>query len=342
MEQKIINQFEKISNSQFNDFLKRLKEKGVEIDKIDISALSKKDTTLEVIDQFIYDQYGIILNKSLKELKNQRDKFDWLVQKELEKEELESEQEFIKSLDTIKSESSVNLDKYFFTLKHYVKMVAKNHVNGILILGDCGIGKTHTTIQAFKEENKEFAFCNGFTTLLQFYTFLFNNKNKHIIFDDVGGILRNEAIVDMLKSALYSPKDKRIVQYKTSSSKLEVPSSFIFSGTLTILVNSIKTNSDLKAVADRVLFLELKFTYKEIIEMLFELSKLPYKDLVEYERELIVNWIRDNTTQATKNINLRLLYKIYEMFRYDKDKWKELAKKLIQNDESLLKIKELI
>jgi len=341
MKQEIENRFKQIPKSQWNEFIKKLEEKKIELDLIDFSALSPTDTSYEVLLDYLKSQYGITLNESIKELKASQDKFDWLARKECEKEELEAEAEFKKSLETIKKEN-INLDKYFFTLKHYAKMVAKHYVNGLLLLSPAGYGKTHTTIQAFKESGEDFVFCSGFSTPLQFYSYLFEHKDKNIICDDVSNLLKNDICIDMLKSALYSPKDKRIVSYKTSSSKLEVPSSFIFSGTLTILVNSIKSNSDLKAVADRVLFLELKFSYKEIIEMLFELSKLPYKELVEFERELIVVWIKENTTNVTKNLNLRLLYKVYEMYRYDKDNWKKLAKKIIQNDENLLIVKDLL
>jgi len=340
MENKLKSPFEKITNNQWKEIVSQLEQKNIQIDLIDINSVDK-NTDYDNFLLYLKSQYGIILGESLKELKNSQNKFDWLIRKELEKEEIESNKEFLKSLDTIKS-SSVNLDKYFFTLKHYAKMVAKKHLNGMLVLSPAGYGKTHSTIQAFKESKEEFVFCAGYTTPLQFYTYLFENKDKNIIFDDVSGLLRNQVCVDILKSALYSPKDKRIVQYKTSSDKLEAPSSFIFNGTITILANQIKENNDLKAVADRVLFLELKFTYKEIIEMLYELSKLPYKELVEYERELIVTWIKDNTTNATKNLNLRLLNKIYEMYRYDKNNWTKLAKKIIQNDEDLLIVKELL
>ena len=58
----------------------------------------------------------------------------------------------------------------------------------------------------------------------------------------------------------------------------------------------------------------------------------------EEERLEIVRWIKDKTSRATENLNLRLLFTCFEFYIFDKDNWKTLASKIIKNNEDLLLI----
>jgi len=81
-----------------------------------------------------------------------------------------------------------------------------------------------------------------------------------------------------------------------------------------------------------VLNYELKMSYEDKIKILYELSKLQYKDIIQEDRTKIVKWIKDNTSSATENLNLRLLFQLYEMFRFNQQEWKRLGKEIIKTN----------
>jgi len=253
-------------------------------------------------------------------------------QNQLQEFEEQAEQEFNRALDKIgQQETTKTIDDIYFIPKQYTKMVANGFSRGFLLFGDAGIGKTYSVMKAFKEANKPFVMLSGHITSLELYHFLFEHKNENILLDDVN-ILESEQNLNMLKACLSD--NSRVVSYHTSSSRLRVPNKFVFNGTMTLLLNKIpKEAESLKAVESRILTYELKLDYKTKIKILFELAKQDYKEINQEDRQIIVEWIKNNTSEATENLNLRLLFLCYEFFRFNKENWIRLASKTIKNDE---------
>lgn len=258
-------------------------------------------------------------------------------QEYFKKIEAEAEAQFQKSLDSVAiiSNSGI-LEKTYFIPKHFSKCVARGNARGFLLYGEAGTGKSTAVIQAFKEENKPFVYYCGSITTLELYQFLYNHRTEHIIFDDVN-LLENDIKLNLLKACL---NDKmRMVSYSTTSGKLKCPNKFVFDGTIHILLNEKSAKSEnLKAVESRILSHELNLDFRTKLLLIAELSKLPYKDISGNERAKILEFIRQNTSQATENFNLRFLFKCYEFYRYDKAIWKDLALKSLNIDERVTAI----
>jgi hypothetical protein len=254
--------------------------------------------------------------------------------KALRKEEQKAEIEFQKTLTQIEKDKTTSLiEDIYYIPKTFAKMVANGNAKGFILFGEAGTGKSYSVIRAFKEEKKEFVYLSGHITSLELYNFLYEHRQENIILDDVN-ILDNEINLNMLKSCL---SDNSLVCYHTSSTKLKVPSKFIFNGTICLLLNQKpqKRGESLKAVESRVLNYELKLDYRTKIKVMFELARQEYKDINQDERFEVVKWIRNNTSQATKNLNLRVLFQIYEMYRFDEQNWKKLAGKILVEDRDL-------
>lgn len=252
------------------------------------------------------------------------------------KSEEQARLEFYNSLNKIiNNKTTFLLEQKFFLLREYVKMVCKGNATGLICIGETGIGKSFNILKALKESDKEFVYCSGFTTPLEFYIFLFENRDKIIFLDDTKNVLKNEVSLELLKSALFSPTEKRIIRYSSTSPRLRYPHEFIFNGGIILAINNLtqQQNEDLRAVLDRVLFFNVKFSYQEKLQILADLIKLSYKELSEQERKFIFNWIKEHTNEATINLNFRLLFKLYEVFRYNKEKFDSLARHLIKTDE---------
>jgi hypothetical protein len=245
--------------------------------------------------------------------------------------------EFYNSLDKItNSKTTALLEQKFFLLREYVKMVCKGNCNGMICIGEAGTGKSFNILKTLKDSGDKFVYCSGFTTPLELYNFLYEHNGKVIYLDDTKNILRNEICLELLKSALFSPAEKRIIRYSTTSSKLKYPHQFIFDGKIILAINELtsKQNEDLKAVMDRVLFYHLKFNYEEKLMIIADLIKLPYKDLSESDRKSIFEYLKKNTSEATTNFSFRLLFKLYEIYRYDKFKFESLARHLISTNKN--------
>lgn len=260
-----------------------------------------------------------------------------ITQQQLNKFEQQAEVEFNKCLLEIeKNKTTTYLEEVYYIPKQFTQMVIKENARGFLMYGESGLGKTYSVLRTFKELKQPFVLLNGHITSLELYNLLFQHKDEIIVLDDVN-ILDSEQNLNILKACLSD--NSRIVQYHTTSSKLRVPSKFLFNGRLIILLNDLprKTES-LRAVESRTLNYELKISFKDKIKILFELATLSYKNLKEEERLEIVRWIKDKTSRATENLNLRLLFTCFEFYIFDKDNWKTLASKIIKNNEDLLLI----
>jgi len=266
--------------------------------------------------------------------KNEKNKQNEQLLKQIE---AQAEKEFENVLSKISSdETTPLLDDIYFIPSKFIKMVANGNAKGLILISNAGYGKTHLIFKTFGECNKKFKILSGHITSLELYHFLFENREKIIVLDDVN-VLSNEINLNMLKACLSDVS--RVVQYHTSSPRLKVPNKFVFNGRIIMLLNDIpKKAESLKAVESRILKYELKLDYKTKIAVIFELIKQDYKELTLEERQNIGNWIKTNTNEAVEDLNLRLLFKCYEFYRFDKENWTKLALKMIK----INKEKELI
>lgn len=228
------------------------------------------------------------------------------------------------------SETSSELEKHYFIPKQYVKMVGKGNARGLLLCGEAGLGKSFLVRKALIEDNVNFVIIKGHITPLQLYSILYENRNKLIILDDLN-ILNSEINLNMLKACLSD--DERLVQYHTSSNRLQVPSKFYFDGRLVILQNKTPSNNpSVEAVESRILTYNLNFDYQTKIKIIFELAKQDYDGISMEKRREIAKWIKDNTNEATENLNLRLLFLCFEFYKFSPNEWEQLAKESIKTN----------
>lgn len=317
---------------RFEDYMKR--NYPNEYDLIDIGSIWDSELSWKENKRIIEDRIDILSRKEVKkkELDNDRE-MEGEHHKNINKKiEEKAEKEFEMSLKSISKGSSGVLEEIYLMPKEMTKMVANGNSKGLILHGGEGCGKTYSVIQGFKEVGAEFKLLRGHTTPLEFYSFLQKNKNENILIDDID-ILDNKIIVNMLKAGL--DDNTRLVQYHSSSPRLRVPNKFIFNGTITIILNKIPDNPDFRAVKSRVLHYKLDLDYKTKIKAITELAKKDYEGVGKKTRMKIARWIKKNTDEATTNLNLRLLFQLFEMYKHDKSKWKKMGEKIIETDEKL-------
>lgn len=251
---------------------------------------------------------------------------------EQEKQEAEIKEKFEKELENI-TKDSAELEKLYYFPIQYIEMVANKNAKGLLLYGETSLGKSYRVKEVLKRlGKKDYLFVSGHITPMKFYSKMYQAKDDLVIFDDVD-ILNNIIILNMIKAGL-NENSSNVVEYHTSK-KMDIPSSFVFSGQMIILLNAIpEKNEHLKAIESRILKYNLKFTREEILKIIFEIAhKKEIEGTTIEDRIKIANFLKKNTNKATKNLNIRLYLQAIDFFKWNKENWEDLTLQQIQNDE---------
>lgn len=229
------------------------------------------------------------------------------------------------------------LNKGFKELKILITSLLKQkEINGLIIRGEAGIGKTYSVIDVLEKHKKSFNILNSYTTPLEFYHFLYKNKdNKVIVLDDVAGFFDNPINKGLVLSALWETKNnKRVVSYHSTTDKLKIPKTFNFKSKIIWCVNHLP--KELSAIKSRCYYDELSFGYEEKINLFYEMAtikKIPFK---------IVNFIKENSDEETKEFNFRLVIKAWAVYKTDKEDWESIVLKWLGDSERMILLKQLL
>ena len=323
----------KLNNKAKTDLKLVISKFGLEADLIDIDAIWDSTLTyLEnktILEKFLSENYG----KTAEEKVNETTQKDIKEQEEVahrqmvEAEEEQVKLELTKAIEQIKITNTPNIDDYFKFLNQYVDILVKaSKVFGLIIEGDAGLGKSYNVLKRLEmsnlEHDKDYVLLNSHISPMEMYEFFWKNSSKIIVLDDISNLFEDETKVNLLMSALWSPLNKRIMNWQSSTSKIEAPHQFEFSGKVIILTNRVPNS--LETLKSRCFHYELSFTYEDKIKLLYEIgntAKVPIN---------VIDFIHENSSQAT-NLNFRTLFKINEMSK-SKD-WEKLALQELQADE---------
>ena len=234
--------------------------------------------------------------------------------------------------------------KKYFTIQEFKLptellkcLLSTKHYEGLIFTGEGGIGKTILTISSIKKLLKpdEWEYSNGYTTPLALYQFLYKNRDKKvIILDDVEGIFNNRLSLAILKGTLWDSDGKRICQYSSTSSKMDMPEKFVMKSNIIILCNHIPRENDAstRAMISRTIFYKLCFSFEQKMKIckdfIHEDKTLSHKD-----RCKVLEILCDEINEATRDFNFRTLQKLIAFVQYDENKAKTLFQATTEIDE---------
>jgi hypothetical protein len=232
----------------------------------------------------------------------------------------------------------VNHDRYN-NIKEYIKIITnpKSKINLLIIEGEQGSGKSTIVKSILKELKKDMYYINSYTTSLSFYKILYSNRFKHIVLDDVYGIFNDEKGIAILR-ALTNTENVRYVKYESTSDKLDVPSSFIFEGSITILTNHITNVMD-NSLLNRAIYRKINFTLEEKFEFMTKIAKFNYPNL---DLQEVFEFIKKEVDDTTKNFSFRSVLKIIEYYNFNKCNWKQMAFEELEKDDDLIFVKDIM
>jgi len=224
-------------------------------------------------------------------------------------------EDFNRTIERIKSNSNPEVDRYFIPLKELIKIVVKQDLNGMIIYGEAGLGKTYVCLKTLGElglrVGEDFGYVSGHITPIELHNHLYRFRNKISVIDDVEGILNDPKVLSILKSALWSSFDKRYVSWNSQTHFLNAPKEFEFRGKVFLLMNRIPPRNEvLNSLLSRVLTYNLKFDHRTRLEVMYEISKLFNLDLE------VVDYLRSRYTPAFENFNFRTLLQLNAVRRY--------------------------
>jgi hypothetical protein len=148
------------------------------------------------------------------------------------------------------------INERFQILEDFVDMVATRTIPSAIIIGEGGLGKSHTVFKALKAaglmniddaeigarfdeglSRKAYVVVKGFSTAKGLYRTLFENKNKIVVFDDCDSVLKDPVAANLLKAALDS-YDKRVITWNAEAfGDDDLPRSFEFTGGVVFISN---------------------------------------------------------------------------------------------------------
>jgi hypothetical protein len=219
-------------------------------------------------------------------------------------------------------------DEVFKIPVEYIKSVVGGYHNAFIFLGSHGLGKTTITLKTLRKSGAKFVFHSGISTPLALYNYLYEHRdNEIIVFDDCTGIINNPNALSIILSALWGATDTRIINWNTTKDNLSIPTSFIFNSRIIIITNKMPQAYYSNVVLSRCLTYQMKMSYNEILGLMGEIGE---KEVVDY--------IADNSSPATKNFDLRLLRKAEKFRKYDKKKWKDLIKPMLDDIDEYMQL----
>jgi len=224
-----------------------------------------------------------------------------------------------------------NINQKFNFLNDLTKMVINGITPSLIIVGDGGLGKTHSVKTAITESGipeTNYTFIKGYSTPRGLYNTLYDNNGKIIIFDDCDSVLDDRVAVNILKSALDSYDTREISWLAKMTKSDEYPNKFQFTGQIIFISNKKKSSVD-DAILSRSLTVDLTMTP---VEKIARMKHILPNILPNYQldiKEDALNFLDHNKDKC--QLNLRTLIMISKIRLAHSENWRQLATYMINS-----------
>ncbi len=256
-----------------------------------------------------------------------------------------------KTKDEIQETDEQAIDRIagrFGILDEMAEAVSTSKVRAMIVSGPPGIGKSYGVERALEKQNmfediagskRKFEVVKGAMSAIGLYKKLYEHSDKgHVVcFDDCDAILYDDLALNLLKAALDTGK-KRTLHWNTESSALRnegMPNSFEFHGGVIFITNikfdnvkSKKLQDHLQALQSRCHYLDL--TIDSMRDRMLRIRQICRAGMLEKygmgkdTEEDLIQFIFENRHRL-REISLRMVLKIADLWKMAPDKYKHLA-----------------
>ena len=223
------------------------------------------------------------------------------------------------------------INQRFEFLGNLTQMVIGGVTPSLIIVGEGGLGKTHSVTQTIKSNDVEedcYIFLKGYSTARGLYNTLYDNNGKLIIFDDCDSVLEDKVAINILKSALDSYERRTISWMAKMNKSDEYPQQFDFTGRIIFISNKSKEKID-EAIRTRSLTVDLTMTPDDKIERMGSIlgSILPeYSIEVKKQALEFLKTVKDDVS-----LNMRMLIMVTKMASTYPSNWRDMAKYMVKS-----------
>ena len=236
----------------------------------------------------------------------------------------------------------------FSILDEMADAVAQSKVRAMIVSGPPGIGKSYGVEKALEKQNmftdiagekRKFEMVKGAMSAIGLYKKLYEFKDKGCVccFDDCDAILYDDLALNLLKAAL-DTTPKRSLHWNTESRTLQnegMPNSFEFSGGVIFITNIKFDNVKSKKLQDHLAALQSRCHYLDLtidsmrdrmlrIRQICGIGMLKKYAMPPALEEELIQFIYKNKHKL-REISLRMVLKIADLWKMAPDKWKLLA-----------------
>ena len=236
----------------------------------------------------------------------------------------------------------------FSILDEMADAVATSKVRAMIVSGPPGIGKSYGVEKALEKQNmfvdiagekRKFEMVKGAMSAIGLYKKLYEFKDKGCVccFDDCDAILYDDLALNLLKAAL-DTTPRRSLHWNTESRTLMaegMPNSFEFNGGVIFITNikfdnvkSKKLQDHLQALQSRCHYLDL--TIDSMRDRMLRIRQICRQGMLEKYKmpkaieEDLIQFIYKNKHKL-REISLRMVLKIADLWKLAPDKYKQLA-----------------
>ena len=260
------------------------------------------------------------------------------------REESTSEIDMVFNSESALKDKVKLLDEIMEDIADVVNAVALGNVNGLMISGKAGTGKTHTVTSALDKASCQYVTISGSTSTPGIVETLYDNNNGVIVFDDCDSVFDEQESRNILKAALDTKKVRTISYMKKnpkfydpekimSPEQLEevetagrIPNRFEFTGRIIFISNLKKEKLDPDgAIRSRSLIIDVSPDDMTIMERMKRMLKfMEPMDMPMEEKEEVFEFIKDS-----KNVSMRTFVKAALFKQTGCSNWKRILTRYV-------------
>ena len=254
------------------------------------------------------------------------------------------------------SEAIERIANRFAILDEMAEAVATSKVRAMIVSGPPGIGKSYGVEKALEKQNmftdiagekRKFEMVKGAMSAIGLYKKLYEFKDKGCVccFDDCDAILYDDLALNLLKAAL-DTTPRRSLHWNTESRTLQnegLPNSFEFNGGVIFITNIKFDNVKSKKLQDHLAALQSRCHYLDLtidsmkdrmlrIRQICGIGMLKKYAMPPALEEELIQFIYKNKHKL-REISLRMVLKIADLWKMAPDKWKVLAEQTCMRPE---------
>ena len=236
----------------------------------------------------------------------------------------------------------------FAILDEMADAVAQSKVRAMIVSGPPGVGKSYGVEKALEKQNmftdisgekRKFEMVKGAMSAIGLYKKLYEFKEPGCVccFDDCDAILYDDLALNLLKAAL-DTTPKRMLHWNTESRTLQaegMPNHFEFNGGVIFITNVKFDNVKSKKLQDHLAALQSRCHYLDLtidsmrdrmlrIRQICGIGMLDKYKMPEGLQEELIQFIY-NHKHKLREISLRMVLKIADLWKMAPNKWKVLA-----------------